>query len=139
MISRIIIKIENDTSALFGEERIIRIESDRMVEILDRAVVILFVDVPKAPVKEGISIGRIEPDRLAVILDSAVVILFFHVSAAAVEKRSGTDFACLLPRLNERRTTTNCDVWIVTETLLPILDLVLCNNGAGDEHVRDDQ
>ena len=58
-------------------------------------------------------VSRIESDRLIEILDSAVVLALVVVGVAAVEEGSSEIFRRLLARLDQRRTATNLEVWIV--------------------------
>ena len=55
---------------------IVRLEPDRLVEILQRALYVAFVAPRNAPVVEGVGIVRLEPDRLVEILQRALYVAF---------------------------------------------------------------
>ena len=65
------------------------IELDRLVIVLDGAVVLAFDLVGVATIEEGISVFRIELDGLVIVLDGAVVLAFALEGEATIEEGVG--------------------------------------------------
>ena len=71
-------------AAIVIGNHIFRIEADRLVVILDGAVVIALAGVGAAAIVIGRRICRIESDRLVVLLDGAVVIALVEVNRPTI-------------------------------------------------------
>src|SRR5262249_55277470 len=65
-------------------KRVVRIESDRLVVIGNRSIVLAFFRISDAPVAKGKRVVRIESDRLVIIGNRSIVIAFVRISDASV-------------------------------------------------------
>src|SRR5262249_14444171 len=67
-------------------ESVIRIESNRLVEIGNCSIVVAFFPISGASVGKGESVLRIESNRLIEIRDGSVIVTFFPISEASARK-----------------------------------------------------
>src|SRR5262245_16640261 len=86
----------NEGHCVFG------IESDRLVEVLDRTVDPAFAQVGKGPVIESERVFRIEPDRFVVVVDGAIVVPVAEVDVAPIGERGNYPLTGLPAGLDHR-------------------------------------